>query len=69
MGEEQQDFRIGRGTADGKFILRQLLEKKMEGQENMALGFIYLKKAYDIVPRDMAMTTLGWMGEDGGRHI
>ena len=62
MGEEQQDFRRGRGTADGKFILRQLFETKMEGQENMALGIIYLKKAFDTVPRDMAMTTLGWMG-------
>ena len=47
MGEEQQGFRTGRGTADGMFTLRQLVEKKLEGQENMALGFIDLEKAYD----------------------
>ena len=34
------------------------MEKKLEGEENMALGFIYLEKAYDTVPRDMAMAAL-----------
>ena len=43
---------------DKMFTLRQLLD----GQENMALGFIDLEKAYDTVPRDMAMATLRWMG-------
>ena len=60
MGEEQQGFRRGKGTVDGMFTLRQLVEKKLEEQENMALGFIDLEKAYDTVPRDMAM--LNWMG-------
>ena len=35
MGEEQQGFR--RGTADGMFSLKQLVENRLEGQENMAL--------------------------------
>ena len=61
MGEEQQSFRRGRGTADGIFSLR-LVEKKLEGQENTALGFIDLEKAYDTVPRDVAMATLRWKG-------
>ena len=60
MGEEQQGFR--RGTADGMFILRQPVEKKLKGRENMGLGFIDLEKANDTVPRDMAMVTLRWMG-------
>ena len=58
IGEEER----GRCTADGMFTLRQLVEKKLEGQENMALGFIDLEKAYDTVPRDVAMATLRWMG-------
>ena len=62
IGEEQQGFRRGRGTADGMFTLRHLVEKKLEGQENMALGIIDLETAYDTVPRDMAMATLRWVG-------
>ena len=38
------------------------MEKKLEGQDNVALGFIDLEKAYDTVTRDMAMATLRWMG-------
>ena len=60
MGEKQQGFKRGRSTADGMFTLRQLVGKKLEGQEIMALWFIDLEKAYDTVPRDMA--TLRWMG-------
>ena len=44
------------------FTLRQLVEKKPEGDENMALGFIDLEKACNTVPREMAMATLKWMG-------
>ena len=36
--------------------------KKLEGQENIALGFIDLEKANNIVLREMAMATLRWMG-------
>ena len=60
MGEEQQGFR--RGTMDEMFTLRQLMEKRMERQENVALEFIELEKAYDTVPREMVMATLRWMG-------
>ena len=34
----------------------------MEGQENIALGFIDLEKANNIVLREIAMATLRWMG-------
>ena len=43
---------------NGMFTMRQLVEKKLEGQENMPLGFTDLEKAYYTVPRDMAMATL-----------
>ena len=62
MGEKQQCFIRGRGKANGMFTLRQLVEKKLEGQENMVLGFTDLEKAYDTVPRYMAIATLRCMG-------
>ena len=34
------------------------MEKKLEGQEDMAIGFIDMEKACDTIPREMAMATL-----------
>ena len=34
------------------------MEKKLEGQENMAMRFIDLEQVYDTVPRYMVMVTL-----------
>ena len=62
LGEEQLGFRKGRGTTDGMFSLRQLVEKRLEKQGHMALAFVDLEKAFDTVPRQMAITTLRWMG-------
>ena len=42
----------------GKFTLRQLVEKRLEVQAEMALGFVDLEKAYNTVPKEMAMATL-----------
>ena len=60
--EEQQGFIKERGTADGMYVLRQMVEKRLEVQDSMALGFVDLEKAFDTVPRDMVMATLWWMG-------
>ena len=62
FGEEQPGFRKGRGTADGMYVLRQMVEKILEVQGIMALGFVDLEKAFDTVPREMVMATLRWMG-------
>ena len=62
FGEEQQGFMKGRGTADGMYVLRQMVEKRLEVQGSMALGFVDLEKAFDTVPREMVMATLRWMG-------
>ena len=61
LGEEQQGFRKGRGTTDGMFALRQMVEKRLEMQGRMAVGFVDLEKAYDTVPREMVITTVRWM--------
>ena len=62
FGDEQQGFRKGRGTADEMYVLRQMVEKRLEVHGSMALGFVELKKAFDTVPREMVMATLRWMG-------
>ena len=62
LGEEQQGSRKGRGTTDGMFALRQMVEKRLEMQGRMAVGFVDLEKAYDTVPREMVMATVRWMG-------
>ena len=60
MGEEQQSFRRGKGKVDGMFNLRQLVDKRLERYENMALGCIDFEKAHNTLPKEMA--TLRWMG-------
>ena len=62
LGEEQHGFRKVRGTTGGMFALRQILEKRLEMQERMAVGFVDLEKAYDTVPRKMVVATVRWMG-------
>ena len=62
FGEEQQGFRKGRGTADGMYVLRQMVEKRLEVQDSMALGFVNMEKAFDTVPREIVMARLRWMG-------
>ena len=52
----------GRGTADGMYVLRQMVEKRLEVHGSMAVGFVALEKAFDIAPREMVMATLRWMG-------
>ena len=69
LGEEQLGFRRGRGTTDVMFSLRQLVEKRLERQGHMALAFVGLEKAFDTVPRKMAMATLRWMGAPEVRMV
>ena len=62
FGEEQQGFGKGRGTADGMYVLRQMVKKILEIQGSMAPGFVDLEKAFDTVPREKVMATLWWIG-------
>ena len=47
---------------DGMFALKQLVEKRLEMQGRMAVGFVELEKAYDTVTREMVTATVRWMG-------
>ena len=62
LQEEQQGSRKRRGPADGMYVLRHMVEKRVEVQGSMALGFVDLEKAFDTVPREMVMATLHGMG-------
>ena len=62
FGEEQQGFGKWRRTADGMYVLRQMVEKRLEVQGSTALGFVDIEKAFDSLPREMVMATLRWMG-------
>ena len=44
------------------YVLRQMVEKRLELQGSLALGFVDMERAYDTVPREMVMATLRWMG-------
>ena len=39
-----------------------MVEKRLDVLGSMALGFVDLEKAFDTVPREMAMATLRWIG-------
>ena len=44
------------------FALRQVVEKLLEMQGRVAVGFLDLEKAYDTVPREMVKAAVRWMG-------
>ena len=44
------------------YVLREMVEKRLEVQGSMAVGFVDMEKAFDTVPREMVMATLRWTG-------
>ena len=52
----------GQGMMERMFTLRQLVEKRLEVQGEIAFGFVELEKAYDTAPRETVIVTLRWMG-------
>ena len=74
IGEEQQGLRKGRGTTGGLFTLRQFVEKKLEKQGSLCIGFVDLEKAFDSVKRNgdgnvaLARSARS-RGQDGGGNI
>ena len=51
-GEDQQGFRKGRGTADGMYVLRQMVENRLEVHGSMARGFVDLESFCHSTQRD-----------------
>jgi len=51
IGDHQCDFRRNRSTIDHIFCIRQMLEKKLEYNEEVYRLFIDFKKAYESVRR------------------
>ena len=44
------------------YVLRQMVEKRLEVRGSLGLVFDDLERAYDTIPREMVMVTLRWMG-------
>ena len=60
--ESQYGYRSGRGTVDGIFTLRQLMEKTREQQCHLYIGFIDFTKAFDTVDRPLLLAILEKIG-------
>ena len=49
----QFGFMPGKSTVDAIFIVRQLVDKRIDGNSAVFCGFVDLEKAYDHVPREV----------------
>ena len=62
FGEEQQGFRKGRGIADGMYVPRQMVEKRLEVQSSMALGFVHVRDGLHLSGKGAAVFAEGLSG-------
>ena len=58
--ENQLGFRKGRGTDNGLFTIRQIIEKR-EFRKDVAFSFVNLENAFDTVLRELAFAVMRWM--------
>ena len=52
LRKEQAGFRLGRGTTEQIFILRNIIKQSIEWQSSLCVNFIDFEKAFDSVHRD-----------------
>ena len=62
LAEEQAGFRVGRGTAEQIFILRQLSEKYMEFNKDLYVCYVDFRKAFDSIWRQGLWKTMRQLG-------
>ncbi len=62
LPDSQCGFRRGRSCSDMTFVVWQLSEKAIEHWSKQFIIFVYLKKAYDSVPREALWVVMEKMG-------
>ena len=65
MDNVQYGFKKGKGTRNGKFILRMLIERAIEMQRKVYLCFVDFQKTFDYVDHEMIIKMLKEIGIDG----
>ena len=60
--ESQYGYRAGRGTIDGIFTVRQVMEKTREQRRELYISFIDFTKAFDTVDRPLLFKILEKVG-------
>ncbi|XP_068224148.1 uncharacterized protein [Palaemon carinicauda] len=58
IGKEWYLFMSGRGTVDTIFMVKQLQEKRLAGNQKLFCAFVNLEKAYDRIPREVMLWCL-----------
>ena len=58
LDEMQFGFRLGRGTIDAIFIVRQMQEKFLAKKKELWMALVDLEKAFDRVPREIVWWAL-----------
>ena len=63
LPEEQKGCRKGsRGTNDLLYIDRAVIKEALSRKKNLAMAWIYYKKAYDMVPHSWIIECLDFFG-------
>ena len=65
VDEEQYGFRKGKGTRNAIFVVRMIMERLIEKQQDIYMCFVDFEKAFDTVRHEELVNTLVRYGVDG----